>query len=276
MARQYKGQWFMRKAEWDCGDYIEADFYPVFQKPGVRRAKSKPSSAIQQDLNRRNSERNLIRTIHANFREGDLALSLTFRELIDLKEAMKRFRAFMRKVRKAYKKAGEELKYLYIVERGQKSGRIDLHMIVSQGVSRDALEEMWENGYANARRLQFTEKGVAALAEYMTKQGRKKNRERVTYRRWSGSKNLIHPQPVITDAGTAIRDAEELAEMIDRRDAEGKAEEMFPGFTLTEAKAMRNKCNRGLYISLNLCRRELWKGRPFALYTVVDWEDETD
>lgn len=271
--RQYRGQWFMRRVQWHCGDFIEVDFYPVFQKPGVRRAKSKPTSAIQERLNRRNSERKLIRTVHANFRDGDYALSLTFREKTELEEAKKKFRAFMRQARKAYRAAGMEPKYLYIIERG-KNGRIDIHVIISGGIGRDALEALWKNGFANARRLQFTEKGVEALTQYMTKQGRKKDRERVTYRRWSGSKNLIHPQPEITDAGTAVREAEELAELIDRRDAEEKAQEMYPGFALTEAEAMWNRANRGLYISLHLCRRERWKCRPYALYSVVNWEED--
>lgn len=275
MARHYKGQWFMRKAEWRCGDYIEVDFYPVFQKPGVRRKKSRPSSAIQQKLNERNSERKFLRTVHANFGEGDYALSLTFREKTELEEEKKIFtKKFMPAVRKAYAEAGAVLKYLYIMERGQKSGRIDIHLIISGGIGRDELEALWKYGYANARRLQFTEKGVEALTQYMTKQGRKKDAERVTYRRWSGSKNLVHPQPEVSDAGTTMKDAEELAELIDRRDAEEKAQQMFPGYALTEARALWNGCNRGLYISLNLCSRARWKCRPYALYSVIDQRGE--
>ena len=53
----YKGRYFYREQIYVCGDYIDADVYPVFQKPGVRRKKSKPSSEIQVRKNKRNSEK---------------------------------------------------------------------------------------------------------------------------------------------------------------------------------------------------------------------------
>lgn len=268
--RQYHGRFFMRKQIWRCGPFIEAELYPVFQKPGVRRAKSKPTSAIQQELNRRNAERKLTRTVHTNFTAGDYALSLTFRERQETDQALEKLRKYLRKLRKEYRDAGTELKYIYIIERG-KSGRVDIHLILNAGIGRDRLEELWTHGYANAKRLRFTEKGVEALTKYMTKQGRR-TQERLTYRRWSGSRNLVQPVAEVVDSGS-VAEAEGLASEIERRDAQETARRMFPGFELTEATAVHNGANHGLYVTLELCRRELWHERPHALYAVVDWEE---
>ena len=47
MRRKYQGRTFVRETAYVCGDYMDADIYPVFQQPGIRRAKSKPTSAVE-------------------------------------------------------------------------------------------------------------------------------------------------------------------------------------------------------------------------------------
>ena len=56
------------------------------------------------------------------------------------------------------------LKYIVVTERGKKGGRIHHHITVNGGIDRDELESLWGLGYANSRRLQFTENGLAGLA----------------------------------------------------------------------------------------------------------------
>ena len=42
----YQGRTFIRESVYVCGNYMDADIYPVFQKPGRRRSRCKPTSAI--------------------------------------------------------------------------------------------------------------------------------------------------------------------------------------------------------------------------------------
>lgn len=258
----YRGRHFIRERVWVCGDYVEADIYPVFQAPGQRRKKSRPTRDIQARINQRDAERKFARIAHTNFTQEDLALDLTVREPMEAEEAVKKLRAYLRRIRRQYRKAGTELKYLYITERGAASGRVHFHLIINAGpMSRDELEEAWGLGHANSRRLQFDENGITALTEYLTKSRRKKQ-ERVTYRRWTGSKNLIRPEPVITDGELTVTEALDLADAIERRDAAEMAAELWPGYFLAEAEALKNLYNHGTYIHLRMARPETWHGRP--------------
>ena len=47
----YQGRTFIRESVYVCGNYMDADIYPVFQKPGRRRSRCKPTSEIQRRLN---------------------------------------------------------------------------------------------------------------------------------------------------------------------------------------------------------------------------------
>ena len=57
----YQGRTFIRESVYVCGNYMDADIYPVFQKPGRRRSRCKPTSEIQKRLNQKNAEKRLTR-----------------------------------------------------------------------------------------------------------------------------------------------------------------------------------------------------------------------
>ncbi len=63
----YKGRLFIRQLAYVCGNFMDADIFPVFQKPGMRRTRCKPSSEVQKKLNQKNAERK-VRTGTRNFR----------------------------------------------------------------------------------------------------------------------------------------------------------------------------------------------------------------
>ncbi len=281
--KEYQGRYFIRQRVWSCGDYIDIDTYPVFQRPGERRAKSKPTGEVQAALNQRDSELRFLRLVHTNFGPADYELDLTLGKPAEPGEAVRYLKAYFRRLRRRYRKAGQELRYVYVMERGKLSGRVHFHLIVNcGGMTRDDLEREWGLGYANTRRLQFDEHGVAALVEYVTKQGRKKQGkpEREQYhRRWSSSKNLIRPVPQIQDGKVKVPELQVLADAVCRRNAAEDIRQAWPGYELVEANAIRNAHNKGLYVRMSLCRRECWHGRPpKAMYSYGDigegpWED---
>lgn len=259
---KYRGRYFVRKRVWRCGGYIEIELYPVFQRPGVRRSRCRPSRECQQRLNQRNAESKIRRLILDNFTERDLEIDLTYGKPDTPEEAEKDIARFIRKLRKLWKDSGSELKYIIRQEQGKKSGRIHFHMILNAGpFTRDELESLWPHGYANSRRLRLDETGLAGLASYISKEGKQRRPEELGKRRWNCSRNLHRPSPEVSDAKVRETEARELADAIARRGAEGEIEKLYPGMTLVEAEALKNQINRGLYVYLSLAPPEAWHGR---------------
>ena len=135
----------------------------------------------------------------ANFGKNDLHVTLTYRGTPpDYEQARKDVRNYLRAVKRMREKAGlPEMKYIYVLEEEGADGekrRIHVHLMMTGGISREALEEKWGRGYANCDRLQPEEgTGLLELARYFTKQGMEKHR-----RAWSASKNLRQPRTTIS------------------------------------------------------------------------------
>lgn len=269
----YRGRFFVRRRVWRCGPYAEVELYPVFQPPGKRRSKCRPTKECQARLNQRDAERKAKRIVQANFTDADLEIDLTFARPESEEAALKEAQKFLRKLRKVYREAGSDLRYFLIWEKGMKSGRVHFHLILNAGpLSRDAIEGMWQHGHANSRRLRMDETGLAALIEYLTKKSRKGQR-RQYQKRWTCSKNLKRPVPEIQDGKVTVGEIMTLAEEIDRRSAGAVLE----GMTLVEAEAWRNRVNRGLYIRMEMAAPESWHGRPpVARYMSGDFGEETE
>ena len=105
----YKGRTFIRERVHVCGNYLDTEIYPVFQVPGKRRKKCRPTREVQEKINQRNAERRLTRLVHVNFSEEDLALGLSYDNAHlpqNTGEAKKRLQRFLRLLRGEYKKMG--------------------------------------------------------------------------------------------------------------------------------------------------------------------------
>lgn len=260
----YRGRYFIRRRVWRCGQYAEVELYPVFQPPGKRRAKCRPTTECQQRINQRDAERKLARLLRANFGEGDLEIDLTYASPKSAEGAVKDLKKYLRTLRKIYRETGAPLKYVYTVEQGKKSGRVHFHLVLCAGpLGRDELESLWAHGYANARRLRMYETGVSGLSAYIAKKGKSRKPSELGKRRWSCSKNLVRPKAEVRDGACTVGEVAELADEIDRR----SAGPVLEGMTLVEAEAWRNRVNRGLYVRLEMAAPETWHGRrPVARY----------
>ena len=149
----------------EAGDMIFGAVYATYRKPGKRRGKWKPTSETQEKLNDRHARERLTWTVHANFTKKDYVITLTYAEGC-YPESEERFekdtRNYIDRLRRIYKKAGKELKYIVIKAFGE-NGRCHLHIIVSGGVDREVVENAWEYGRRNTRRLQFNVCGIVDL-----------------------------------------------------------------------------------------------------------------
>ena len=134
------------------------------------------------------ARRRLALLMDANFGRNDLHVTLTYRGTPpDYEQARKDVRNYLRAVKRMREKAGlPEMKYIYVIEEEGGDGerrRIHVHLMMTGGVSREALEEKWGRGYANCDRLQPEEGNeLMELARYFTKLEQEKHR-----RAWSAS-----------------------------------------------------------------------------------------
>ncbi|MCL2014588.1 MAG: hypothetical protein FWG69_06330 [Oscillospiraceae bacterium] len=250
----YKGRYFIREKTYECGDYLDVEVYPVFQKPGKRRSKCKPTSDIQKRQNQRNAEKVLTRTAHLNFTNGDIALHLTYKENpIDYDRAIKDLRNFFDRVNRLRHKLGlPKLKYISCTEVSG-TGRIHHHIIMSGGIDRDTLERVWRKGLSNSRRLQFGDDGITGLTRYMVKDGKiQKGKKR--YKRWNASRNLIKPEPIIKDNDVTTSDVKHMERAIERKSAHAFFEDRHQGWELISAEYEQNAINRGNYVTYAMRR----------------------
>lgn len=244
----YKGRWFVRLREFVCGDHIEADIYPVFQQPGRRREKCRESTETRKKLNHRDRVRRLVRILRLNFSQRDIVLHLTYRDLpADLEEAKRLLKNYLDRLRRIYRKAGVEFKWLYTTEYGRKSGRVHHHLVLSGGVDREVLEKAWGLGYANADRLQMDD-GLERLAAYLCKGA-------ATYRCWSGSRNLIMPEPAVKDGAVTMEEMGRILDAVDEKNARQLFEARYPGYDCLDAGYEKNEVNGGVYIRVAMRRK---------------------
>lgn len=175
-------------------------YYPGnYGAPGKKRGpkrKRTPEDIARQ--NRTNREKKVQLLIMANFHEGDWHLVLTEtkeKRSQDIKEAKKRLRKFLADMRKIYKKAGIEFKYIYVTERG-KRGAIHHHLIIENIVmpgliTTRLVQKLWQYGRPTFIPL-YEDGEFENLAEYIVKKETKEDAEGCTYSR---SRNLIVPEP---------------------------------------------------------------------------------
>lgn len=190
---------------WDTPYARVVEEYHTREKPPPegRGKRRKPTPEEMAAANKRVKERNARLLIMANFREEDYYITLTYRKEDrpeELEECKKHFRSFIRKVQYAYRKAGEELKWMRNIEKGSRGG-IHIHMILNRIPDTDVIiRRAWKYGGVHTALL-YADGGFKKLAEYMTKEGKRKagkdeeGEESGKESSYSTSRNLKRPKP---------------------------------------------------------------------------------
>lgn len=191
-----------------AGDMIFGTVYATYRKAGSRRGKFKETSETQAKNNERRSLEYLTWLIHENFDKTGFAVHPTYEDGYypeDEVRFKKDMRNYMARLKRVYDKAGAELKYI-VVYAFSDTGRLHFHVLVSGGVSREAVEDCWGLGRINADRLQFNECGIVDLSRYVF------NQRSVGKRRWTGSRNLKKPVEKVNDHNYAAKDVRDIKE----------------------------------------------------------------
>lgn len=185
------------KKTYICGRVIEVykTFSRRYGKHSPRSPNRQPTSDEQRLINERNACANLTRLINANFLPGDYHLVLTYRrdERPSVNEAKRLLRNYRDALRRAYRASGLELKYIVVTE--YRKAAIHHHLIVNS-CDVSLLQEKWTHGRIHLTPLDSTGE-YSQLASYLIKETSGSFGDIPSGKRWSASKNLIHPKPKI-------------------------------------------------------------------------------
>lgn len=253
IMRQYREQIYM------CGNILDAPIYPVINKQCSRRKKFKPTSEIQSKLNQTNAEYTFVRYLHANFGEKDLALELDYKpELRPTTddEADKHVRNFIRRIKRYCKNHNlPDIKYIITTEFSG-NGNVHHHLVISGGIDRDVLEQLWGMGRANSKRLQFNQDGIEDLGKYITKRSRYEGKC-VYKKRWTGSRNLIKPQAKertgkITKTQLKMLNDENISFL----ELASFFQNLYPGYIFNSVDRHFNPINLEYYFHVKMYRKD--------------------
>ena len=150
---------------------------------------------------------------------------------------------FLAAVKRSRTKKGlPELKYIYVIEDDEDGikKRIHVHILMSGGMSREELEELWAKGYANADRLQPDERGLEAVARYLVKSQRNR-------RKWCSSKNLKKPDVRVSDCKLSNAKVKKIARNLPN-EAKDIMRRAYPGYEFVECKVKFSDQVDGCYI----------------------------
>lgn len=236
---------FIREKKFKCGDnYQEVDIVPRtldadnHVKKGKRAKRKKESEPKQRNLNQKNAKRFLRRLINSNFVDGDIYLTVTYKNEFlpeTLEEAMNNTRNYLRRLKNLFNKNNAELKYILIHEGDNESKRIHHHLLIkaAENISRDDIEDLWtikpkgeprtKMGDANAKKISG---GNDRLIRYFCKDPKGK-------KRWSSSRYLVRPLLLPpNDSKYRASKIEKLAKLPDQ--GEEYFTQKYKGYRITE------------------------------------------
>lgn len=252
----------IRERRIKAGKLLEADFYPVYpsgRRIPERAARSKPTSDEMKRYNAEQARRRLIELVNANFDDGDIFFTATISPSAapsDVDEARKIMVNYIRRVKRRRAKLGitEPFKYIYIIEAktyktGKNKGKTSYHFhaVMSRGLSRDDMENMWTAGErVSADRYLPSRFGYETLAKYFSK-------DPEGTRRYFTSKNLTQPIRLKDKDGRISRRTVERMATIHIDDAD-YWQHKYPGYRFLRCNSRYNEFNGHWYVSAVMVR----------------------
>lgn len=162
-----------------------------------RKKKKKPTPEQIKKRNQWSKERKARHKLRTWYRKNDYLVTLTYRKEErpqDMRQAKKELADFIRRVRRGYRRKGQELRYLRNIEVGTK-GAWHIHVIVNRITDADLiLKEAWTHGGVDFKLL-YEQGEFADLAAYITKTPETDPRLRETS--YNTSRNLPTPEPEV-------------------------------------------------------------------------------
>lgn len=253
------GQMGYRRRTTVSGPRLDAEVFPCFGRDlrgMLRRKKRNLTREAQQRSNDRRSSLRLIQLVEANFTEKDLAIGLDYDDDAVPEDPMrvkKDVKNFLARVRRARKKKGlPDLKAIIAIggdempAAGYTGKRPHAHVIISGGMDRDELEEIWGKGHANTKRLQPRDEGLGGIAVYFTRQKQDRPKKKGE-KSWWTTRNLNKPVARSRDAKMPNSRVKRIAFDF-RNEAKGIMEKLYPGYRFQDCKVYYSDVVDGVYI----------------------------
>jgi len=184
-----------KRTVWQAGDYRIIKKSHSYRYPGGKRGRrGKRTPEAMERENRKQRKEKLQLLILANFQKGDLWITLPYRKErrpASVAEAKDCFRRFIRKLGAAYRKQGQEIRWIVTTERGSRGG-CHHHLIINNlpGIT-ERISELWTYAQKVISEHLYEDGEFESLAEYVIKTETKEDGSGTYYSR---SRNLIVPE----------------------------------------------------------------------------------
>ena len=236
-----------------AGPRLEVEIYPLFGREAAGRARAAKKAGntpeAMKKLNRERAIKHLIRLADANLTDQDIHLTLTYKKApATNKEVVKDVWNFLRTVKRRREQYGlPPLKAFFKEEKNEKGTkeRLHAHVLMSGGMSREELEEIWAKGWANADRLQPDERGLEAIVRYITKEPGK----------WHRTRNMVEPKQRTSDSKVSNAKVKRIAKDI-RAEAKEIMEKLYPKYGYVDIDVRLSDSVDGAYIRVLMRRKE--------------------
>lgn len=268
-----------------AGDSLEVECFPIIHvnQDAKREARRRASTKAQENLNLKNTRKQIRRLMETNFTAEDFVLHPTFnygfvdRAFANMDDELRAWeesgfpmhdddarrimKNYIARIRRLIRRKGgnpADFKYIYVIETTREPrdsdfralpARYHYHMVISSlGIlNADDLASLWPYGYTKAEPLDFRFNGLEGLSKYITKQRR-------FTRRWARSKNLKEPEIKVSSRKVSRRRAAQIAADV-QANAREIFEKIYPGYTLEEAEVKYSDFVAGAYIYARMRRR---------------------
>lgn len=243
-----------KQTEYYSNNILEVEIAPVSQQASERgrRGKSRKTDEKGKKRNLRRSAVRLRRRANANFTESDDFVVLEYKKQpASVEEAQQDLRNFERRLKRLFANhKSVDVKYIAVMEKGEKKGGIHFHILVSEGLTKDDLDCLWgkKYGMTSIQKLELDDCGLAALAQYLSKAP-------IGKRRWNCSHNLKEP---IVKQGKEFFTRKDVEKIL-RNPAYW--EEQFPGYAFVEQDICQNDINHGLYALIKLYKKHTYNNK---------------
>ena len=172
------------------GDVLEIEEYFTDERgPNYKGLQPPVDKEKRAEYIHRGKVRQLSRLINANFKEGDMFITLTFRKSVSLAQCRTDMINYLRRLKRCREKLGIlPMKYIYVTERGV-NGRNKHHHLLLNDMPADDVIRLWKHGRVLISRLN-PYADYTGIANYITKEKRPRDEKG-----WCRSQNLTVPQP---------------------------------------------------------------------------------
>lgn len=196
---------YLRKTVF-CGNVIRVAKY-ISGRIGTkeqRRGREKPTAEKVKRWQDKRAEQNCFDLLHCNFRPGDLWMTFTYppKARPTAETVREDIGHFRKRLRKLFRKAGKELKYILSVGRG-KRGAVHFHMVLTK-IDPELVENAWQETagteacpYPRVNTRHLDRSGYwPKLAGYIVKNGLEtfRSEDTIFSRRFVASTNLKKPK----------------------------------------------------------------------------------